>query len=169
MDIDIDKISETELAMKLREIAVKEWQTNAQDYQGFLASSSVEDEAELFLTSGHFNCALGDLVPLAISNAFGISIILFTSNQSHSVINVTPRQLKISVPIYLAYLQHGDGHYDAVVPDNDSLPSVSPTTSTELRCTCGKNDKTHGSHCQPISTKYATMIKCKCLQAQVGC
>ena len=87
-----------------------------------------------------------------------------------------PRDLKTSVPVHLAYLQYGAGHYDVAVPiqtgnGSDGDPSSLNTLPEEKTCTCacGKNDKAGGSHCQPITTKYSTVVRCMCLQAQKAC
>ena len=39
--------------------------------------------------NGHFSTDLGDTVTLAISNALGITVIVFSSIQRNSVINIT--------------------------------------------------------------------------------
>ena len=96
---DAEHSSQTELAQKLREITVLEQQDNCQEYEGFLTTSNVMQESQLFLSSSR------DSVLLALSNALGISLI-FSSIRAHSVINIIPRQLS-SIPIHLAYLQYG--------------------------------------------------------------
>ena len=58
---------------------------------------------------------LGDTVLLALSNALGIPIIVFSSITNHSIINIMPRDLKTSVPVHLAYLQYGAGHYEQML------------------------------------------------------
>ena len=52
---DIEGISHGELGMKLREMVVREWQTNSQHYEGFLTNSNVSIESQKFLQSGHYN------------------------------------------------------------------------------------------------------------------
>jgi hypothetical protein len=172
---DIKTIPEREFAMKLRELAVSEWQTNSQDYEGFLTNSSVQIESQMFLESGHFNSDLGDTILLALSNALGIPIIVFSSITDHCVINIMPRHVKTSIPVHLAYLQHGGGHYDAAIPmqsDHNGVDVPSNQAVSEEKscsCSCGKNDKTGGTHCHSMASKYTTVIKCKCLQSQRGC
>ena len=163
---DIASISEIELSTKLREATVKEWQSHSEEYEGFLTTSTVVEEAKLFFQSGHFNSDLGDTVLLALSNVLGLSIMVFSSIQSHSVINILPRKLKIAIPIHLAHLQYGQGHYDVALVAQDASAcdhsgtqnplSISPTV---VHCSCGKNDKSDQPHCQPITTRYATTIK----------
>ena len=130
---DIENTSQHELSMKLREITVKEWQDNPQDYQGFLTNSTIMEESQLFQQSGHFDSALGDTVPLAVSNALGIPVIVFSSIQKYCVINITPRHLTTAVPILLAYLQHGVGHYDAAIPDASSAKACNKQPR-QLQC-----------------------------------
>ena len=113
---DVEHSSQAELAQKLRGITVQEWQNNCQEYKGFLTSSNVLQESQLFLSSSHFDSDLGDTVLLALSNALGISVIVFSSVCAHSVINIIPRQLRTNIPIHFAYLQYGPGHYNVALP-----------------------------------------------------
>ena len=76
----------------------------------------MEDEAQLFCSSGYFNSELGDTVLLTLSNVLGVSIIVFTSISGNSVINIIPQYSRIPVSIHLAYLQYGSGHYDIALP-----------------------------------------------------
>ena len=105
---NVASIIEVQLATKLREatVTVLEWQSNTEEYEGFLTASTVSQEAQAFLQSGHFNSDLGDTVLLALSNALSLPIIVFTSIPGHSIINIIPKSLKIAIPIHLAYLQH---------------------------------------------------------------
>ena len=166
---DDEHSSQAELAQKLRGITVQEWQNNCQEYKGFLTSSNVLQESQLFLSSSHFDSDLGDTVLLALSNALGISVIVFSSVCAHSVINIMPRQLRTNIPIHLAYLQYGPGHYDVALPSQVNNHPDPKESKVKVQCTCGRDDKTGGAHCKPISTKYTTVVKCKCLQAQQGC
>ena len=90
LGIDASCINQSDFAMKLRELVVSEWQQNSETYQGFLTDTTVEDEAELFRSSGYFNSELGDTVLLTLSNVLGVSIVVFTSISGNSVINIVP-------------------------------------------------------------------------------
>ena len=57
-----------------------EWIKYADDYQGFLdGDHTVSEEAAQFLQRGHFYGPLGNTMVLAISNALGLPIIVFSS------------------------------------------------------------------------------------------
>ena len=94
------------------------------------------------------------------------------------MINIVPQYLRIPVSIHLAYLQYGSGHYDIALPQTrvDNVDNAKPsnlhdhsvTETKPLHCTCGKNDKGEQLHCKPMESRYATVIKCKCLQSGQG-
>ena len=119
------------------------------EHEGFLTTSTAARESQLFLESGHFNSDLGDTILLALSNALGLPIIVFSSIQSHSVINIVPWHLKTAAPIHLAYLQHGVGHYDVAHPAQNCQSCNSAPLSVQLYCTCGKKLRhwCHWKHC----------------------
>lgn len=162
LGIDISRINQSDFAMKLRDLVVSEWQRNPETCQGFLTDTTVEDEAELFRSSGYFNSELGDTVLLTLSNVLGVSIIVFTSISGNSVINIIPQYLRIPVSIHLAYLQYGSRHYDIALPltrvddvDNakpSNLHDHSVTETKPLHCTCGKNEK--GEHFNCIVSRW---------------
>ena len=64
-------------------MAVQEWLTNAQEYQGFLSISTVEDEAPKFLNDGFYHGELANAMLLAISNALEIPVIVYSSALHH--------------------------------------------------------------------------------------
>ena len=133
---DVDVLSKT-----LRELAVKEWRENEDEYQGCLVHSNVSEEAEHFLQCGYFEGELGDTMVLALSNALGLPIIVFSSIPNHRFISIFPRQVNISFPIYLAYTHCGPGHYDGVVMKTDTSCTASDSHETHTKpqyCTCGK-------------------------------
>ena len=133
---DVNVLSKT-----LRELAVKEWRENEDEYQGFLVHSNVSEEAEHFLQCGYFEGELGDTMVLALSNALGLPIIVFSSIPNHRFISIFPRQVNISFPIYLAYTHCGPGHYDGVVMKTDTSCTASDSHETHTKpqyCTCEK-------------------------------
>ena len=75
--------SQEDLTRVLRDMAVQEWLTHAQDYQGFLSDSTVEEEAPTFLSDGYYYGELANAMLLAISNALEIPIIVFSSALHH--------------------------------------------------------------------------------------
>ena len=56
-------------------------------------------------------------------------------------------------------------NFDGVIP----LPLQLSNAENMISCTCGKNDKSGGSHCSEIKYKYTTKISCPCLKAGEGC
>ena len=114
-----------DFADALRQICVDQWRSNEQFYSQFVDSGKVSflKEVKKFSKNGVSDSTLGDIVPLTISNAFSIQIVIFTSVSNLSRIDVKPTNGNNSsvVPqkvIYLAYNQYGTGHYDAAYPRN---------------------------------------------------
>lgn len=107
-------------AKRLREICIEQWRTNEPFYNQFVPIPQVKFRKEVhkFSKTGVCDSALGDIVPLTISNALRIQIVIFTSVSNLSRIDIKPtdesisslRSLKL---IFLAYNQYGRGHYDA--------------------------------------------------------
>ena len=160
-----------DVGKRLRRIAVDEWMNHADEYQHFLDEGhKVTEEATHFLQQGHFFGPLANTMVVAISNALGLPIIIFSSACHYPVINITPRVCKVSIPIYVAFNQSGAGHYDAVsfkddIPAHTVPPSISQSTTKETRCNCGKSDKHYSTtkRCVVLQYKYTTSIRCPCL------
>ena len=99
---------------------VTEWTTYPERYQAFL-STPLENEAQLFLQSGHFFGELGNTMPLALANILSSPLIIFTSLQTMPVLLITPSVIQHATPIiHLAFNHYGAGHYDAVVFSDES-------------------------------------------------
>jgi PIN domain nuclease of toxin-antitoxin system len=63
---------------------VDEWTGSfTSEYQGFLTDTIIEDEAELFLNSGHYSSSLGDAMPLAMANVLRLPILIPTKILYH--------------------------------------------------------------------------------------
>ena len=164
------------VSMKLRNLTVAEWRCNQHDYEGFLPDINIQQEAMKFMQSGYFFGELADTIVLALSNLLGLPFIVFTSSIYQPVITITPRHLKVPIPVYLAFNQSGAGHYDGVVVCDDERiqPLALPVTSNGADagkgpCSCGKNDKTDTSHCHPVASKYTTITRCTCCKESKAC
>lgn len=175
-----DSTSVDDIAYQLRRIAVDEWMSNAEEYQHFLdGEHMVKEEAPTFLKQGHFFGPLGNTMVVAISNALGLPIIIFSSASHYPVINIAPRVCKASLLLYVAFNQSGAGHYDAVsfkhhtpLPSNITTPSHPPRGEINTsRCTCGKGNKHYSTTqcCAILQFKYTTSIHCPCLIAGHPC
>ena len=129
---------------------------NASEYQGFIPSEySVEAEAAKFKETSYFFGPLANTMIKAVSNAFSLPIIVFSSALHYPVVYTTPRVCHVSIPLYVAFNQAGAGHYSALSfqcdekeqPNSHHLPStfaerVSADHSqaqSQSRCTCGHN------------------------------
>ncbi len=153
----------------LRQLAVKEWTDNAHRYEPFLCEGTdLKKEAKLFLNPSTFQGQLGDTMLTCLSNLLGIPIIVFSSMAYHTLFCVTPEVQLVSIPLMVAFNQYGQGHFDGVIPLPLQLGSSS-NVENMTSCTCGKNDKSGGSHCSEIKYKYTTKISCPCLKAGEGC
>lgn len=158
------------LSQQLRQIVVKEWRDNTEYYSDFLVDCDIKQEADKFLQSGFFASDLGDTVLLGIANALGIQFIVFTSQECHPVIHVTPQQIICGTPIYLAYSHTGSGHYDAVIQKTAAEP-LPNNVSKIAHCKCGINKATdpNSQDCVPMKSKYTLSIRCSCLKQNKKC
>ena len=103
---------------------------------------------------------------VALSNVTGMQFIVFTTQDSHPVIHISPRKIKCGAPVYLAFSSTGCGHYDAVMKDSSLSQTTSPeVTKAKNQCNCGENAvDTGNTHCLPIVSKYGSTIRCPCLK-----
>lgn len=157
----------TTLSQQLCLAAVREWKSNVDYYSAYF--SDIEKEADRFNQSGFFASDLGDSVLVALSNVAGMQFIVFTAQDSHPVIHISPRQIKCGAPVYLAFSSAGSGHYDAVIKES-SAPQTTSSEAARDQCSCGKNavDK-DTTHCVPIPAKYTSTIRCPCLKDKRVC
>ena len=66
------------LANFLRRLIVDEWTGPFRsEYQAFLTDAVIEDDAQEFLTDGHYSTSLGDAMPLAMANVLQLPILIF--------------------------------------------------------------------------------------------
>ena len=167
--IEVKNNDVSTISTHLRERTVNEWIENRHEYEEFMMDIDVMREAEKFRQPGFYDSQLGDSMVLALANTLNLPIIVFTSNICYPIVYVTPREAKSYLPIYIAYMQCGPGHYDSVVVRSNKK-SPEPVPSVENYCTCGKNDKNKESHhCVPITSKYTTVVRCPCLKNGKGC
>ena len=83
-----------DLAARLRELVVTEWLGPYRlEYENFLTNldTEYENEASDFLKDGHYDSNLGNTMPLAMSNALGVSLVILTSLPSTPCFYITPR------------------------------------------------------------------------------
>ena len=168
--------SNEDTAQRLRELVVNEWVTNQERYQPFVGTN-IQEEANLYLRSGHFMGGLGNLMPLAMANILGSPLIIFSSLETMPVILITPASTTALPTIHLAFNQFGAGHYDGVqivqkekkstVPNTTTLKPVQTGGATQ-RCSCGKNSK-RASTKQSCINSHGYASRCPCLKAKNGC
>ena len=160
-------------AMILREKAVNEWLNNPHEYQGFLTSSTVEEEAPKFMQSNFYHGELANTMVLAVSNALEIPIVVFSSALHHPLLFITPLSLKVTWPLFIAFSQYGPGHYSGVCAIEDkTMPHQidHKETSPDFKCCCGCKDKqSTAQHCIPLESKYTTIVRCPCLRSGRKC
>ena len=110
----------TDFADRLRQICIEQWRLYEQFYSQFVDTQRISflKEVKKFSKTGVSDSILGDIVPLTICNAFNIKIVIFTSvsNLSRIDIKSTNPDTLPQKTIFLAYNQHGIGHYDAAYP-----------------------------------------------------
>lgn len=113
----------SDFSQRLREICIEQWRLYEQFYNQFVPTPQANfvKEIKKFSKTGVCESALGDIVPLTLSNALNIQIVIFTSVSNLSRIDVKPTYVKTTSLtslklIFLAYNQYGFGHYDAAYP-----------------------------------------------------
>ena len=107
-----------DFANRLRQICIEQWRLNEDFYSQFVNTEKISfpKEVKKFSKTGVSDSTLGDIVPLTISNTFNIQILIFTSVNDLSRIDIKPINTTPEKTIYLAYNQFGIGHYDAAYP-----------------------------------------------------
>ena len=96
---------------------------------------------------------------LAVSNALGLPVIIFSSAYHYPLIYITPRFCKISVPLYVAFNQAGTGHYDAVTFDTlDNNPQLLSSNTGDHGCSCGRKGKHYSTERRCVSIKKNTHL-----------
>ena len=116
LSIDSNTQSIPEIVSILRKAVVNEWLgENTGDYQSFLTSDQLEEQAQVFLNSGTFAGDIGDLVVQALTNVLKSPIVVFTSMENVPTIVLTPPHVAIAntQPLHIAFNAHGLGHYNA--------------------------------------------------------
>ena len=151
----------------LRKLTVDEFLgEHRSEYASYLEVDENQDYdhmAESFNKNGFFDCALGNAVPLALSNVLKVSIVIMSSLELYPVIRILPREIPLSrIPLYIVHLRIGAGHYDAAI-DNPLLPWESGESS------CSSSTSKLSSSCQtevtskePAKVPITTKVGCRC-------
>ena len=165
----IEKMDIGSIAIKIRQMVVDEWMSNADEYQKFIGNEhSVTEEAPKFLQQGYFFGPMGNTMVLAVSNALGIPIVVFSSANHYPIINITPRVCEVPIPLYIAFNQPGAGHYDSVSLTGEQHKKLQHVHET--KCNCGKNKPySTTERCNMVHFKYTVSIHCPCLLAESPC
>lgn len=163
------------LVTLLRKKLVEEWTgENRDEYMGFIQWKdegliSREEAfrllAEEFLIDGFFHSDLGDAMPLGMSNALKLLVVLFTSSRENSVMYITPRNMLSSTPIFLKLNFFGDGHYNYAAYSESNIKLTQPA-SLKIGCSCGVNAKVSKPACNN-SLSYRS--RCRCFKSKIPC
>lgn len=155
---DIDNLTHLELGSILRLSVIDEWTSHAEYYQNFLTTSVLNEQVDLFQEDGFFQSELGNTTILALANFLETSIIVVASIANMPYIRVDPRNVSLSSPLFVAYNQHGEGHYDSI--------SFEPNKQQSVSCRCGVNDKVPNKRCT-MQGKY--QCRCPCYNSGLAC
>ncbi len=159
-----------EIASALRQGVVKEWTgSNSKEYQKFITGGQLQAQAEEFQQEGVYSIDIGDLVIAALSNLLQSPLVLFTSrlNQPLHIQYPTYSPMVSPNPIYLAYLQVGSGHYDAVVQGSEDQCSDSHVGAVHPGCNCGRKSTFKGNACSFSLNRYSS--RCPCYNEKRPC
>lgn len=158
-----------QIASALRLGVVKEWTgDHSKEYQKFMTEDQLHTQAEAFKQEGVYSLDIGDLAIAALSNMLQSPVVLFTSrlNQPLHIQYPTYSSVVSPNPIYVAFLQVGPGHYDAVVQsyeDRESYQAVDIASG----CNCGRKSSFKGSACSFSLNHYSS--RCPCYNGQRSC
>lgn len=167
----ISDYNSTTLPHKLRLLFVKEITgEKLQHYRCFttLLEENYQQEASKFLEDGYYDSSVGNLMPLAMSNALQACFVIIRAEEHP--LYITPEGCTSHGTIFLVYHSGGSGHYDAAVSclgtDNGHFTTHIQSTSTVVKCSCGVNSKELRAVCMP-QPLYAT--RCKCYKSGESC
>ena len=114
--------NQTQLARLLRKLVCLEWKINDKKYKPYINDINYYDEIRKFRSDKFYSSILGDILPLTISNLFGIPMKIITNLSQCPLINISPEDVPLvsssrqTLPILtLAYNQENDGHYDIAI------------------------------------------------------
>ena len=149
------------IASVLRKLAVDELVTNFEKYRTFVSDLSQEEffeKVEQYKNSGMYEGDTGDLMLPSLSNSLKLSINVIMSAPQCPFMHVQPIETPmIEVPISVAYIAYGSGHYDATeIIDKEEAPVLHGIKTR--KCICGRGGNTS------CITK-----KCECFKNKVSC
>ena len=167
----------TQIANSLRQGVANEWIGNhSKEYQKYMTcdqlstqSDQLRAQATQFQQEGVYSLDIGDLVIAGLSNMLQSPVVLFTSrlNQPLHIQYPTYSPMLSPNPVYLAYLQAGSGHYDAVVQAPKDNSSNSQIGSVSSGCTCGQKSTFKGTACSFSLNMYSS--RCPCYNKKHPC
>lgn len=116
---------------KLRQECFRHILTNIETYSPFLTGNQTVGDFTGILKKGHWKNDCMDFLPLAVANIFQHNILIFSSKEHQSVLEVLPN-LKVPAalpgckqPIILAYIAvPGREHFDSVAPIKPTITTV---------------------------------------------
>ena len=100
-----------ELAQTLWTLVVDEWLSNRDEYRSFFAGIELKAEPARFRRGGEFAGALGDALPIGMSNVLRIPILIFTTVHNMPIVSVTLRVTLNNAVICVSYLHEGPVMY----------------------------------------------------------
>lgn len=103
------------LATQLRQVFVNEIIGERRpQYESFITDfiANYETEAKKFFDNRYFDSQLGNLMPLAVSNALQAYLVGFRRDTTNPLY-ITPELDTQETPIFLVYDPSDSGHYDA--------------------------------------------------------
>jgi hypothetical protein len=190
LGINIQTGTIDDVADKLRELVVNEWQGEFQeDYADFFQpNDQVHDsvafmqESEKYRKKGTFAGSLGDSMPLALANMLKLPLMILSTEHNVPFIDICPRNvITNAVPVFLARYNAGGGHYNAIILDeidhqeaniptstNSSIAISNPTGTGNERLTCRcdsskrKRSLKYKNRCGCIKVAGLCQTSCKC-------
>lgn len=107
-------------------------------------------------------------MPLAMSNALGVSFVILTSLLTTPVFYISPRnQSSVNLVLHLAYTSTGQGHYDGLVVKDSQCGQL--LTSEKIKCRCEVNSKHNKENYMACSHQVDRHSSCRCLTKGQAC
>ena len=162
------------LSKLLRQKFVEELQSeHCHNYTAFLVHDELlnwEEEVLKYKQDGFFASAIGDLLPIVISNILHLNIIIFKTVGSPPTMFVSPCDEITNIgTIFLVYDPLHSGHYDAALKciNYEEGGQCTKTVKKMFNCSCGVNASGDGKKSCKLQPHYAS--RCNCYKNSVSC
>lgn len=152
----------------MKKLVVQHWFKNEKQYSSFVRNECFDEQVALIEKDECFQGSLSCSTPLALSNIFGIPIVIITGLDLIPLVPICPANVVTLDPIWLSY---SGGFFDLLISKESikSVPNnitVNQEIKTSTYCRCGRGAKKNDNE-----TKFCNSYKskCPCYRSIHGC